>query len=79
IDDPGLLILLSLPSSFDVMTYFNIFYYIIPSSTPSRNTPNVGCGVSTRYNMLELGIRYNLSLAKKYTANQGSLKIKVNL
>lgn len=46
---------------------------------PAKALYNVGCGVSTRYNMLELGIRYNLSLAKKYIANQGSLKIKVNL
>jgi len=46
---------------------------------PSRMLYNLGGGVSTRYNMVELGIRYNLSLAKKYVANQGSLKIKVNL
>jgi len=46
---------------------------------PARVLYNLGCGISTKYNRMEFGIRYNLSMAKKYTANQGSLKIKVNL
>ncbi|HJD60431.1 MAG TPA: autotransporter outer membrane beta-barrel domain-containing protein, partial [Rickettsia endosymbiont of Omalisus fontisbellaquei] len=46
---------------------------------PAKITYNLGGGISTKYNMMEFGIRYNLSLAKKYMANQGSLKIKVNL
>ncbi|AAU03915.1 autotransporter domain-containing protein [Rickettsia typhi] len=45
----------------------------------AKITYNLGGGISTKNNMIEFGIRYNLSLAKKYTAHQGSLKIKVKL
>ncbi|HJD59543.1 MAG TPA: autotransporter domain-containing protein [Rickettsia endosymbiont of Omalisus fontisbellaquei] len=46
---------------------------------PTKLNYNLGGGISTQYNRMEFGIRYNLSLAKKYIANQGSLRLKVNL
>lgn len=46
---------------------------------PTKLNYNLGGSLSIQYNMMEFGIRYNLSLAKKYIANQGSLRLKVNL
>ncbi|MCC8418976.1 MAG: autotransporter outer membrane beta-barrel domain-containing protein [Rickettsia endosymbiont of Glossina mortisans submortisans] len=46
---------------------------------PTKLNYNLGGSLSVQYNMMEFGIRYNLSLAKKYIANQGSLRLKVNL
>lgn len=39
---------------------------------------NVGGGLTAKYKMMEYGINYNVNIANKYLAQQGSLKIRVN-
>ncbi|MFU7503087.1 MAG: autotransporter outer membrane beta-barrel domain-containing protein [Candidatus Tisiphia sp.] len=38
----------------------------------------VGTGFTTKYNMMECGIIYNVNIASKYIGYQGILKVKVN-
>ncbi|WP_375326534.1 autotransporter outer membrane beta-barrel domain-containing protein [Candidatus Tisiphia endosymbiont of Nemotelus uliginosus] len=53
----------------------------LPSKTinPNRRYYNIGTSLTARYKMMEYGVAYNVDLAKKYIAHQGSLKLRVNL
>jgi hypothetical protein len=44
-----------------------------------KTSYNLGCGISANSPLLELAIGYNLTLAKKYSSHQGSIKLKLNL
>ncbi|KJV91782.1 autotransporter outer membrane beta-barrel domain-containing protein [Rickettsia bellii] len=39
---------------------------------------NLGVGLSLKHNMMEYGINYTATFAKKYEAHSGSLKVRVN-
>ncbi|MFY9589374.1 autotransporter domain-containing protein [Rickettsia endosymbiont of Halotydeus destructor] len=51
-----------------------------PSSeiTNSKTSFNIGTGVTAKHKMMEYGINYNVNIANKYFAQQGSFKIRVN-
>lgn len=39
---------------------------------------NLGVGISLKHNMMEYGVNYTATFAKKYEAHSGSLKVRVN-
>jgi hypothetical protein len=45
---------------------------------PARTHGTIGAGLNASYNMVEGGISYDLSLAKKFVGHQGALKLRVN-
>ncbi len=53
-----------------------------PFPTNSFKSPktsyNLGAGVTAKYQMMEYGINYDVNIASKYFAQQGSLKVRVN-
>lgn len=49
------------------------------SHRSNRVDYNLGLGVTIKQNMMEYGINYDASLAKKYQGHSGSLKVRVNL
>jgi outer membrane autotransporter protein len=53
---------------------------LLPSSkvTKAKTSFNCGTGVTVTYKMMECGINYNVNIANKYFAQQGSLKIRMN-
>lgn len=53
-----------------------------PFPTSSFKSPkvsyNLGTGVTAKYQMMEYGVNYDVNIASKYFAQQGSLKVRVN-
>lgn len=45
---------------------------------PPKTYFNLGAGLSFHYHMMEYGMNYDASLAKKYIGHQGTIKIRVN-
>lgn len=39
---------------------------------------NLGVGISLKHNMMEYGVNYTVTFAKKYEAHSGSLKVRIN-
>lgn len=45
---------------------------------PPKTYFNLGAGLSFHYHMMEYGMNYDASIAKKYIGHQGTIKIRVN-